>query len=533
VSRRGVAIAGRLACVALLLVLGACASGSRVGGPPQESVLPRALPETEGVSSLGLLEFLDASEERELGLHSLMIVKDGHVITEAWWEPYRPEDRHTLYSLSKSFTSTAVGLAIEEGFLGLDDRVVDYFDDELPDEVGANLGAMTVRDLLSMSTGHDEDALAGLGLGVLDGEEDWAAMALSQPVPHEPGTHFLYNNAAPYLLSAMVQKRTGQTLMEFLTPRLFEPLGIEGADWEVSPQGIVTGRSGLRLRTEDIAKFGLLYLNRGKWGGKRLLPAWWVDATTSAQVATGDPDSTEGWPDWSQGYGYFFWRCRYGAYRGDGAFGQFCIVLPEEDAVIVMTAENSEMQRTMDAVWEFLLPALRGERSGDLMATETLLARQQGLSLTLGERLWDKDNVGPDVTGRVYEMEPNELGIETVSYIFEGDGWAEVVVTDARGEHRVACGIGEWERGETTLSPAPLFLVTTGTTLGETERVAGIGGWVWDRVFHMRWQFVETGHHDKVYTRFEGDRVWIRFTRSLAGMGEHTDDRPDLVGTAR
>ncbi|MFG0305466.1 MAG: serine hydrolase domain-containing protein [Phycisphaerales bacterium JB040] len=519
--------------IALLLVLAACVTGCRSRGLAEGAALPRAIPDTQGVSPIGILRFLDAAEERALGLHSLMIVKDGNVVTEAWWEPYRPEDRHTLYSLSKSFTATAVGLAIEEGYLGLDDRVVDFFDDELPDEVGANLGKMTVHDLLSMSTGHDADALAGLGLGVLDGDEDWAALALSQPVPHEPGTHFLYNNAAPYLLSAMVQQRTGQTLLEFLTPRLFEPLGIEGADWEVSPQGIVTGRSGLRLKTEDIAKFGLLYLNKGKWGGRQLLPEWWVKEATSAQVSNGDPDSTEGWPDWSQGYGYYFWRCRHGAYRGDGAFGQFCIVLPEEDAVIVMTAENPEMQRTMDAVWEFLLPALRGESSGDLMATETLRARQQSLSLSMGQTRWDHDNVGPDVTGRVFEMEPNELGIETVSYTFGGDGWAEFVMADARGEHRVACGIGEWERTETTLSPAPLFLATTGTTLGETERVAGIGGWVSDRVFHMRWQFVETGHHDMVYTRFEDDRVWIRFTRSLAGMGEHTDHRPDLVGTAR
>jgi len=272
-----------------------------------------------------------------------------------------------LWSLSKSFTSTAVGLAVAEGKLSVDDLVLKFFPDEAPENQSDNLKRMRVRDLLTMNAGHQDE------LNWRD-EPHWVKAFLAHPVPHKPGTHFRYNTPATYMLSAIVQKVTGQTVLEYLTPRLFEPLGIEKSKWEASPQGISIGGYGLFLRTEDIAKFGQLYLQKGQWNGKQLLPAWWVEQATSKQVSNGsDPHS-----DWDQGYGFQFWRCRHGVYRGDGKDGQFCIVLPKQDAVVAITANTRNMQAALNIVWDKLLPAFgdqpRAENPEEQARLKTLIA---------------------------------------------------------------------------------------------------------------------------------------------------------------
>lgn len=314
--------------------------------PAQDTDLPRSIPEAQGVSSAAIGEFIEAADRDVKSMHSFMLVRHGHVIAEAWWAPESAETPHVLWSLSKSFASTAVGFAVAEGKLSIDDPVLEFFPDEAPKTQSDNLKAMRVRDLLTMSAGHQDE---------LDwrATDDWAKAFLAHPVPHEPGSHFRYNTPATYMLSAIVQKVTGQTVLDFLTPRLFEPLGIEKPKWDTSPQGISIGGYGLFLRTEDIAKFGQLYLQNGKWQGKQLIPESWVEQATSKQVSNGNNPAS----DWEQGYGFQFWRCRHGAYRGDGKDGQFCIVLPEQDAVIAITANTGDMQGELNVVWDKLLPA--------------------------------------------------------------------------------------------------------------------------------------------------------------------------------
>ena len=190
-------------------------------------------------------------------------------------------------------------------------------------------------------------------------------------VEREPGSLFVYNTAATYMLSAILQKLTGQTLLDYLTPRLFDPLGIVGATWETCPRGISTGGFGLNIKTEDIAKFGQLYLQQGAWNGQQLLSPEWIDEATRKHI---DNDNVA--VEWRQGYGYQFWRCRHNAYRGDGAFGQFCIVLPEKDLVVAITSGTNDMQGVMDGIWEIILPALAGEALPESKTEhERLLAR--------------------------------------------------------------------------------------------------------------------------------------------------------------
>ncbi len=309
--------------------------------------LPRSTPEAQGVSSPAVLEFVETADREVRSMHSFILVRHGHVVAEAWWKPESAEKPHVLWSLSKSFTSTAVGLAVSEGKLSIDDPVLQFFPEDAPAEVSANLEAMRVRDLLTMSTGHQSEVN-------LRNEPNWIKAFLAHPVPHKPGTHFQYNTPATFMQSAIVQKVTGQTVLEYLQPRLFEPLGIEPPRWDVNPQGISIGGYGLYLKTEDIAKFGQLYLQKGKWQGKQLIPTEWIEQATSKQVSNGS-DPTR---DWDQGYGFQFWRCRHDGYRGDGKDGQFCIVLPKWDAVVAITANTGDMQAELNVVWDKLLPAL-------------------------------------------------------------------------------------------------------------------------------------------------------------------------------
>ncbi len=308
--------------------------------------LPRATPESQGVSSAGIRAFVEAADAQVDTLHGFVLVRHGKVIAEGWWKPQTAETQHVMHSLSKSFTSTAVGLAIEEGKLDLFDPVLKFFPEDAPEKPSNNLKAMRVRDLLTMSTGHQTEPK-------FTPEIPWTKTFLAHPVEFKPGTHFLYNSPGTYMCSAIVQKVTGQAVLDYLKPRLFEPLGIDDPTWMTSPQGINTGGWGLKIRTEDVAKLGQLYLQKGQWNGKQLIPAKWVDQATARQMSNGS-DPTR---DWDQGYGFQFWRCRHNAFRGDGAFGQFCLVMPEQDAVLAITADCRDMQAELNVVWDNLLPA--------------------------------------------------------------------------------------------------------------------------------------------------------------------------------
>jgi len=313
--------------------------------------LPRSSPEKQGISSTDILDFVETADKQIDTMNSFMLVRHGNVVAEGWWGPYDSTTPHILYSLSKSFTSTAVGLAISEGKMSLDDQVLKFFPEDAPAEPSANLKAMRVRDLLRMATGHQSEAAIRA-----DGAP-WTKTFLAHPVPFKPGTHFLYNSPATYMLSAIVQKVTGMTVLDYLKPRLFEPLGIDTPTWVASPQGISAGAYGLSVRTEDIARFGQLYLQKGNWKGKQLIPSAWVEEATARQTSNGSSPNS----DWDQGYGYQFWRSRHNTYRGDGAFGQYCMVIPELDAVVAITSGVRDMQSVMNLVWTKLLPAMKSD----------------------------------------------------------------------------------------------------------------------------------------------------------------------------
>jgi CubicO group peptidase (beta-lactamase class C family) len=327
--------------------------------------LPRSTPEAQGISSEAILELVEAADKNVNTFHSFMIVRHGKVISEGWWKPEKADEPHILNSVSKSFNSTAVGLAIQNGKLKLDDPVLKFFPGDAPAMPSENLKAMTVRDLLTMSGGHATEPERG--------DSPSVKQFLAHPVVYKPGTHFLYNTMGSYVLSAIVTKVTGQTSLEYLKPRLFQPLGIESARWDTSPEGNSLGGYGLFLRTEDIAKLGQLYLQKGKWNGKQLVAQEWIEETTFKQISNENEGHAHIGPDWVEGYGFQFWRCRHNAYRADGAGGQFIVVMPDQDVVVAITADSDNMQAELDAIWDHLLPAFHAESLPENVAARNKL----------------------------------------------------------------------------------------------------------------------------------------------------------------
>lgn len=428
---------------------------------PGRRRLPRATPSQQGVPAGAVLRFLDSVDSGGLELHSLMILRRGHVLAEGWWHPYRRDLTHELYSLSKSVAATAVGLARAEGLLCVDDLVLDHLGDLAPARPDPMLARMRVRHLLTMTTGHT----TATG-GRVFGTDHWAQAFLALPVEAEPGTVFLYNTPATYLLSYIVQRLTGRRLLDYLRPRLLEPLGIDGATWETSPEGADAGGFGLSLTTEDIACFGQLYLQDGVWDGVRVLPEGWVAEATARHTDSHIVDV-----DWAQGYGYQFWRCRPpGVYRADGSFGQFCVVMPHAQAVVVTTAGTPDLQGVLDRMWEHLLPALHGADDAgtpDAAADAELAARLAALRITPptgagvpGGRLGGARIELTQAPGRVRAVVVGPEGLGAA-----GRTTAVTLELADGGTRTLLVGAGEW--AETSLPPR----VREGALVGRPQEV--------------------------------------------------------------
>jgi CubicO group peptidase (beta-lactamase class C family) len=475
--------------------------------------LARSTPEAQGIPSSSILAFVDGAERTIDALHSVVVLRHGHVVAEGWWEPYERDDPHTLWSLSKSFTSTGVGLAVAEGKLSLDDTVLSFFPEDAPAEPGENLKAMRVRDLLRMNTGQHAEDIEKFSFDEKEVPLTRAFLAL--PVAHKPGTHFVYNTAATYVLSAIVQKVTGMTLLDYLRPRLFEPLGIHNPTWEASPQGITLGGFGLSLTTEDIARFGQLYLQKGEWNGQRLLPAAWVEEATALQTSNGSNPAS----DWDQGYGYQFWRCRHGVYRGDGAFGVYCIVMPEQDAVVAIKSGVRDMQAVLNLVWDHLLAGMGKDALPPDEAAQERLARKMATLSLPPPKGRPTSPLARGVSGRVYALPKNEGPISAIG-LDVGDT-TTLVVRSGDHEERVACGFGEWRRG------GRLPLRGRHYPAGAEEPVAASGAWTADDTYTAKACFYETSFCSTLTLRFAGDEL---FLDQEMNVGFGPTKRPQLVG---
>ncbi len=473
--------------------------------------LTRATPESQGVDSEKLLEFVKAASESKHEFHSFMVLRHGKVLAEGWWNPYRPDLKHTMYSVSKSFTATAVGFAVTEKKLSLDDKVISFFPEQTPPNPGPELSAMRVRDLLTMTAGQDPDPTFKVIRS-----SDWVKAFLATPVLNQPGSKFLYNSAATYMLSAIVQKVTGEKIFDYLTPRLFKPLGISNIDWETDPQGINVGGWGLRLKTEDMAKFGQLFLQKGKWNGKQILPSSWVEMASSKHIDQDPsaPQAKKDSSDWLQGYGFQMWRSRNNSYRGDGAYGQFIIVLPEQDAVVAITAETSDMQGEFDVIWKYLLPAFAdGKLKENRKANDELKKAIAALSLSTGES--SSEALEGPVSGKTFRMF-SDRKLLNVKVDFN-EGMCHLFLDTDSTDHDLYFAKAKWYQSETTKYGPYLVAAASANRKGlDPFKVAGSYSWTAPNEVAFTLRYIESPHTETIICRFEKDKVSLDFSGSFS-----------------
>ena len=318
----------------------------------QTNELPRSTAAAQGVEPRALARFIDSlMAVPRTHIHHLMVLRHGKVIAEAHPAPYRADDLHTLFSVSKTFTAIAVGMAVDENRLRVSDRVATFFPDKLPPQVTPELARLTVHDLLVMHSGITPDGR------IRNNSDDWVAAFLARDI--DPQAPYQYDSMCTFVLAAIVQRVTGTTLLSYLQERLFTPLGITQVDWESSPDGINTGGWGLRLQAESQAKFAQFILNRGMWNGRQLVSEQWIDLMCAKHI---DPKPVTTPPDdGNQGYGYQIWMCKMpGALRADGAFAQYIVMVPRLDLAVVINSVSYRLNGWLELghIWDILAPAV-------------------------------------------------------------------------------------------------------------------------------------------------------------------------------
>lgn len=444
--------------------------------------LARSAPETEGVSSDAILAFLREVEEAGLELHSFMLMRNDKVVAEGWWWPYLPDRVHVTHSLTKSVTAAAVGLAVDEGRFGLDEKVVSFFPEYVPADANENMRAMTVRNLLTMQCGHDKETSGSVWRPI---STPWAAEFFKIPVPHQPGTHFQYTSAASFMLSAIVSKTTGASMADYLTPRFMEPLGIDRWRWDTSPGGVSPGGNGLSWNTSASLKLGAVHASGGLWNGHRILSEKWVRAATTEQTP-GDEDGA---------YGYQWWMGSGRAYLALGLFSQFTIVFPEHNAVLAIFSAISGSKKIKPLIWKHF-PAAFGAASQPGAAAAELKAQTATLRL-LPPLNVSTSPVAARISGRRFAVAPNDQGVEWLSFDFT-DSACTYRMRDANGEHAVTAGFADYLEQDTSM---------TGNRLHHeyrppSQRVVAGARWAAPDTLEMTWQFVETAFRDTLVCTF-------------------------------
>lgn len=318
------------------------------------------------MESFSLDELSSAVKKYGVNIGNIRVLQNDQCIAKQDWAPDIPKN---VYSVTKSITSIAVGFAVQEGLFCLEDRVVDHFRGDLPEFVSANLADMKLIHLITMSMGFRTQYLMGNSrIALFESEPDWVKYVLRQPVDYKPGTKFLYNNAGPYLLGVLIQRKTGMSLIDYLMPRLFEPLNISKPEISHCPMGYDFGAGGLILTVEDLAKIGQLYLDQGVWGGKQLIRREWVEQSCKPYIRSDNDASAANGAIYTEGdlgsyYGYLFWIVNDDVYAARGKFGQYCIICKSKQAVIsALSDEKKDHRLIMWLLEKFVLDKLQPRR---------------------------------------------------------------------------------------------------------------------------------------------------------------------------
>lgn len=395
-------------------------------GFAQTGDLPRATPESQGVSSKFLLQMLDTlMGQTDTDIHGIMILRHGKVIAEKYRSPWAAPYGHTLYSCSKTFTAVAVGLAVQDSLIALDTRLSDVLPDMLPAVPSDSLLSITVYDLLTMRSGLPVDTEMRTKV------RNWTRTYLSHAPSSAPGTNFAYDSIDTYLLSAIVQRVTGKTIMQLLQEHIFTPMHIQQAYWEESPEGISCGGWGLYLQLESMAKFGQLLAQKGSWSGSQLVDREWVDLMLTKHVDC--PNGTK--------YGLHIWQCPYpDLWRADGAYGQYIYVMPEHDIVVAIT-QCMRGNGNLEHKWvnKLALASSSSTVTAEPLTQKMLADKEYMMPYTKG-----KDKSSQHVAPFVVDLGNNDLGWRTLK-ITQENNLLQVNVTTTTGRtFPLQCGYQRW-----------------------------------------------------------------------------------------
>ncbi|VUC22706.1 unnamed protein product [Clonostachys rosea] len=456
--------------------------------------LKRALPEDVGVRLSKIEAFLDDAKSKGVELHSFMVYRQQSVIAEGWWWPYQRDIPHMLHSATKSFLAVAVGIAIHENYFGLHDKVVSFFPDYvLPDgEYGERARNMTVEHLLTQTSGHGVGQSGGEWRSI---EGSWVDKFFNTQFDHEPGSEFVYSSATSFMLSAIVTKTTGVPVRDFLEPRLFRPLGIKLLNWDDGPEGVNPGGNGISCLSEDFLKLGILHLQKGMWEGKQILPKEYVEASTISQ--RGNP------------YGYHWWTLPDGAYQARGMFGQYVTVLPNHDAVVMVTGGVPQGALALKELISQHFPSMFLPSTGITSEGNSVNSLQSRLDhlhlIPYVESRPASDLIHVVSKERYAAKRPNEDGVISFTLDFPNASSPCIFhLHDHRGFHKVHVGLDGWQEGATSLSGAKLHHGYEFAQLSVVSR----GRWTSEDTFEMTLQFNETAFRDVITVTFlDGGRV--------------------------
>lgn len=402
---------------------------------------PYSTPEKQGIPSAALLHFIEEIEREHIELHSLIVMRHRHIVAEGYWAPFDSEQPHRLFSAGKAIVSTAILFAIQEQRLSLDDKVVDLLPDSIPEQPSERLQRLNVYHLLTMQTGHASDTFRAM----LEPGVDRAKAFFEQELVYEPGTHFLYNNGVPDILGIILYRLTGQSVYEYLTPRLFEPLGMRGM--KVLKNGPLDELPTMAFRSRDFFKLTLFYAEGGKWEGKQLLDERLIrDAGSYLVPSLQDPEPPYVAYDTKFGYGYQIWRNSVGGYRLDGGRGQFGIVIPEMDLVVVINANESDQGIIPVLFWKHVTNRLYAR---PIHEDHEVTRQQQRLQEKLQSLTWypqstgaDADSAKVDYSGH-YRFHESFCGCQNIQLQMKRD--FIVLTTDRHGQEiRALLEAGRW-----------------------------------------------------------------------------------------
>ena len=415
-----------------------------------------AAPESVGVSSSTLVRFIDELEKHKWPdneYQSFVVMKDGKIIAEAYRAPYKADMPRFVASITKGFTGIAIGFAVQEKLVSLDERLVDIFPDHLPDPLPKNAEKVTVRHLLTMQTGQDRCAA-----GAMSKDKDHVRGFFMEPFVFEPGTSFRYNSGASNMLSQIITQRTGMSMCDYLTPRLFEPLEFGIPEWSADDNGVNFGGWGIAVTPRQMALLGQFCVQKGMWNGRQLLNRQWFDDMTANPAPTMDRHIADA--DWNYGYGLHVWLTHVnGVTRFDGSGGQYIIMMPEDNAVLAVTGCVSSFTPLMNILWDYLYPGLHGDRVPEVPDAANVLKKRLAefkCPLPIAADGGFPAHVNVDFTKEKLVFDGDELTLGVVSLDFNGKELRFSVGDSAP----VRFSVGNWALNEMDTDFDRLFPMT-------------------------------------------------------------------------